>query len=262
MGNYLLGCGTDLPVRQKKFLVLFASVEEGVALRESQKQLQAVETNMGRTNQRPLDSYSFSRQAALQLAFNNWSDEVGFRDEARNQEFASLVSEKETLQRWRLTDEHLTLSQPLLPMEISSPRWKSINTEWADLLPNFKGVVRTLEKTVWLDELARMCAQRFDSTYRSDMGVRKFYETKSANRKEHAREIHRCIETELMNDWKNGVRSMYEINLILAALLASCGTAIRSASKAAGTAPAWRFTWRAMEATCQSFLFRASRHSA
>jgi hypothetical protein len=24
-------------------------------------------------------------------------------------------------------------------------------------LPNFKGVVRGLEKTVWLDELARMC---------------------------------------------------------------------------------------------------------
>ncbi len=166
-------------------------------------------------------AYSFTRQAALQLAFNNWSDEVGFRNEARNQEFASLVSEKETLQRWRLTDEHLTLSLPLLPMEISSPRWKSINTEWADLLPNFKGVVRGLEKTVWLDELARMCAQRFDLTYRSDMGVRKFYETKAANRKEHAREIHRCIETELMNDWKNGVRSMHEINLILAALLAS-----------------------------------------
>ena len=48
-------------------------------------------------------AYSFTRQAALQLAFNNWSDDVGFRDEARNQEFASLVSEKETLQRWRLT---------------------------------------------------------------------------------------------------------------------------------------------------------------
>ena len=106
-------------------------------------------------------------------------------------------------------------------MEISSQRWKPINTEWADLLPNFKGVVRSLDKHVWLDELARMCEQRFSSTYRSDMGVRKFYETKAANRKEHAREIHRLIEAELINDWKNGVRSMHEIGLILAALLAS-----------------------------------------
>jgi hypothetical protein len=166
-------------------------------------------------------AYSFTRQAALQLAFNNWSDEVGFRDEARNQEFASLVNEKETLQRWRLTDEHVTLSQPVLPMEISSPRWKPINTEWADLLPNFKSVVRSLEPHVWLDELTRMCEQRFNSTYRSDMGVRKFYETKAANRKEHAREIRRLIETELINDWKNGVRSMHEIGLILGALIAS-----------------------------------------
>ena len=60
--------------------------------------------------------------------------------------------------------------------------------EWADLLPNFKGVVRSLDKPVWLDELARMCEQRFSSTYRSDMGVRKFYEVKTANRKEHGNE--------------------------------------------------------------------------
>lgn len=106
-------------------------------------------------------------------------------------------------------------------MEISSPRWKPINTEWTDLLPNFKGVVRSLDKHVWLDELARMCEQRFSSTYRSDMGVQKFYETRAANRKEHAREIRRLIEAELINDWKNGARSMHEIGLILAALLAS-----------------------------------------
>ena len=139
------------------------------------------------------------------------------------------MSEKETLQRWRLTDEHLTLSQPLLPMEISSPHWKPINTEWADLLPNFKGVVRSLDKPVWLDELARMCEQRFSSTYRSDMGVRKFYEVKTANRKEHAREIRRLIETELINDWKNGVRSMYEIGLILTAVLASLEDRLKGA---------------------------------
>jgi hypothetical protein len=174
-------------------------------------------------------AYSFSRQAALQLAFNNWSDDVGFRDEARNQEFATLVREKETLERWRLSDAHLTLSLPVLPMEISSPRWKPINTEWADLLPNFKSVVRTLDKAAWLDELARMCEQRFSGTYRSDMGVRKFYETKTANRKEHAREIRRLIETELMNDWKNGVRSMHEIGLLLFALLAALEDRIRAA---------------------------------
>ena len=166
-------------------------------------------------------AYSFTRQAALQLAYNNWSDEMGFRDEARNQEFASLVNEKETLQRWRLTDEHLTLSLPVLPMEVSSKRWKPINTEWADLLPNFKSVVRSLDQHVWLDELARMCEQRFNSTYRSDMGVPKFYETKAANHKEHAREIRRLIETELINEWKNGVRSMHEIGLILSALVVS-----------------------------------------
>ena len=176
-------------------------------------------------------AYSFTRQAALQLAFNYWSDELGFRDEARNQEFATVVSERDNLSRWRLGDEHLTLSLPVLPMEVNSPRWKPIHTEWADLLPSFKGVVRDLDNRVWLDELAKMCAQRFDSTYRSDMGVRKFYETKGANRREHAREIRRRLETELLNDWRNGERSMQEVGLLLGALIASLEDRARAADE-------------------------------
>lgn len=164
-------------------------------------------------------AYSFTRQAALQLAFNHWSDEVGFRNDARNQEFALFVNEQETRLRWRLTDEHLTLSEPVLPMEGASKSWKPINREWADLVPRFKEAARHADRSQWLDQLARLCEERFNATYRSDMGVRKFYETKKANRKEHAREIRRLIEADLIQDWKNGVKSMHDIGLILDALL-------------------------------------------
>ena len=78
---------------------------------------------------------SFTRQAALQLAFNNWSDDVGFRDEARNQEVASLVSEKGNTSALAAYHEHLMLSAAALLMILYAGTQS--NTEWADLLPNF-----------------------------------------------------------------------------------------------------------------------------
>ena len=47
----------------------------------------------------------------------------------------------------------------------------------------------------------------FEDGYRG-LGVRKFYETKLSARKEHVREIRRRIESEVFEEWKNGVKSM------------------------------------------------------
>ncbi|MDQ6707017.1 MAG: tubulin-like doman-containing protein [Acidobacteriota bacterium] len=71
-------------------------------------------------------TYQFARQAALQLQYNRWSDTTGFMDETSNSSFNELVRQKETVERWRLTDEHLTLSLGILPDEVSNRRWKPI----------------------------------------------------------------------------------------------------------------------------------------
>jgi hypothetical protein len=173
-------------------------------------------------------AYSFARQAALQLAFNSWSDAQGFLDEPKNQDFGEAVRQRETLQRWRITDEHLTLSLGILPQEIKDPHWKPINQEWADVMPNFKSLVREENDRVWLDELAKMCQQRYDDNYRG-LGVRKFYETKLAARKEHAGEIRRVIENELFDNWRNGAASMHDIGRHLVALLTYLGERLSAA---------------------------------
>ena len=147
-------------------------------------------------------TYRFARQAALQLRFNNWSDSLGFLDEPRTLDFGTFVREREVQERWLLSDEHLSLSRGILVEEINNRRWKPIQSEWLDLLPEFVTMVQGKETSTWLAELARLCAQRFDETYRG-LGVRKFYETKLLARREHAREIRRQIETELMEEWKN-----------------------------------------------------------
>ena len=163
-------------------------------------------------------AYSFARQAALQLAFNNWSDTLGYFDEPRNQDFGEYVRQKETLQSWRLTDDQMTLSLGTLPEEISNTKWKPISSDWQEVIPNFKSVARGLDKKIWLDEFQKTCQQRYSHNWRG-MGVQKFYETKLAVRKEHAKEIRRNIEGQLFAEWQNGAKSMHDVNREVSALL-------------------------------------------
>lgn len=168
-------------------------------------------------------TYQFARQGALQLQYNRWSDSTGFVDEATNQSFHEYVRAKETQQRWRITDEHLCLSEGILPDEISNRRWKPINQFWTELIPNFKSYVRenfASNERVWLDELSKLCEQAYGQNYR-DLGVRKFYETKRNDAKDHAREMRGRIEADLFQEWATGVKSMQDISRLLTALLAS-----------------------------------------
>jgi hypothetical protein len=165
-------------------------------------------------------TYNFARQAALQLRYNTWSDTSGFVDEARNLDFHEFVSQKETQFKWAITDEHLTLSVGILPEDASNKKWKPINNEWQDVLPNFKSLVREKSRETWLDELSKLCEKRFDQDYRG-LGVRNFYKTKLKTKKEHVREIRQHVEDDLFSEWKNGVKSAQDSSRLLAALLES-----------------------------------------
>ena len=168
-------------------------------------------------------TYQLARQAALQLQYNRWSDTVGYLDESVNQSFNEFVRQKETVERWRLTDEHLTLSQGILPDEANNRRWKPIQAFWMDLQPNFQTQVHesfVKDERVWMAELAKMYQQAYNENYR-DLGVRKFYETKRGDARDHARELRSRIERDLFQDWTNGARSMQDTGRLLSALLAS-----------------------------------------
>jgi len=168
-------------------------------------------------------TYQLARQASLQLQYNRWSDSVGFLDEAANQSFNEFVRQKETIERWRLSDEHLSLSTGILPDEVNNRRWKPNHQFWLDLQPNFQSAVResfASDERVWLAELAKLYQQAFNDNYR-DLGVRKFYETKRGDTRDHARELRSRIERDLFADWVNGTRSMQDTARLLAALLAA-----------------------------------------
>ncbi len=167
-------------------------------------------------------TYQLARQAALQLQYNRWSETTGFLDESANQSFNEFVRQKDTLERWRLTDEHLTLSVGILPDEANNRRWKPIPQFWMDLQPNFQAQVResfASDERVWIAQLSKMYRQAYDENYR-DLGVKKFYETKRADAKDQARELRSRMERDLFQDWANGTRSAQDTSRLIAAVLA------------------------------------------
>lgn len=168
-------------------------------------------------------TYAFARQAALQLMFNRWSDDFGYTEEPVNQSFNEYVRLKETQERWYLTDERLQLSEGILPDEMKNKRWKPVTQFWMDLVPNFKSHVRETHgknEAVWLDELGKLCETAFSQNYR-DLGVKKFYETKRGEQKDHVRELRGRIEADLFQEWATGVKSMFDISRLMTALIGS-----------------------------------------
>ena len=167
-------------------------------------------------------SLNFARQAIQQLRHNNWQDTLGFVDQPRNLDVASFVRQADTLGRWALTDDYLTLSVPILASDDTLKKWKPITAEWENVVPTFKSMAREGAAPGWPDELAKLMQKRFEEGFRN-AGVAPFYRTKSMARRDMAREVRGRIERELFDDWRTGARSAAEISRVLAALADALG---------------------------------------
>ncbi|MEX2264243.1 MAG: tubulin-like doman-containing protein [Bryobacteraceae bacterium] len=168
-------------------------------------------------------SYSFARQAVLQLLFNKWVDGQGYKEEAVNQSFHEFVKDKATEERWFLTDDRLTLSEGILKDEINNKNWKPVGDFWKLIVPNYVTHVLGSHKDNvegMLPEFTKLCDAVYKEQYRGS-GVGAFYETKRSDMRDQVREIRNRIEADLFADWKNGVKSMHDLSRLLAALLAA-----------------------------------------
>lgn len=170
-------------------------------------------------------SYHFALQVGLHLLYNNWDDSKGFVRASKNDDYFQLVAQKATQARWLLSTEHLCLSLGILPADHN--QWAPIDADWDAVAPRFKTLVRAGDdKAVWLDELRRLFAERWQRDFRSrntgeQGGVLRFYDLKLRSRAQMAREIRQRVERDLFEDWKNGVRSIHELGSLMSALVTS-----------------------------------------
>lgn len=152
--------------------------------------------------------YCFARQGVLQSLYNNWSDNFGYTQEPRNENVVELVRGAEARNRWKLSNEHLTLSSPILDHEKT---WKPLDAEW-DVVEKLQLATREKESDhrLWLSGLSAKCVEFYEATFRG-YGVEKFFATKEADAKDQAREICQIIEADLFSEWREGKHSVHDL---------------------------------------------------
>jgi hypothetical protein len=168
-------------------------------------------------------TYSFARQAAHQLLYNQWIEGVGFKDEATPNNFQTYVRDPATLTKWYLTDERLMLSEGILNAELENKNWRPINDYWKALVPNYVTHVMDQYKgsdIKMLAELTKLCENAFREEYRG-CGVGRFYQTQRAEMADHVRQLRRQVEGDLFSRWRNGEMSMHEVDRLVQALIDS-----------------------------------------
>lgn len=162
-------------------------------------------------------TFSFAKQSLLQFKYNNWSDDLGYRDQPKNEDYISFVTDKATLNSWLLSDAHLSLSLPILQSE-KEQKWKTFQDDWNAVVPNLANVAWNKDKSRSINELAKLCEERFEKNFRK-VGVSEFYKIKEQARKDIAKEICDTIQQDLFGQWQTGQKSIYEISRLMDTLI-------------------------------------------
>lgn len=162
-------------------------------------------------------TYSFALQALCRIRFNNWSDELGYRDEALPEDYRSMVFDnKQFLKSVCLTDGHLMLSLPVLESE-TEQHWKTFVDDWEAIMPIIGDSSWNNNPDNALQEMARLCQDRFEKKFRNN-GVPNFFSVKLKSKSEHAKQIAALIEKNLFEQWKSGERPLYGIARLVATI--------------------------------------------
>lgn len=151
-------------------------------------------------------SFSFGRQSLLQMRFNNWNDDLGYRDTPANRDFASDVAGSDLQEKWRFSDKHLMLELPILPTDENkfgpfAPYWAGIIPRWSQLAEKENQPLAKLEE---------LCAKGYNELFRQ-VGAVQFYEGKTASKDQHAQEICDRMERYIFDKWKLGDLSLYNM---------------------------------------------------
>ena len=160
---------------------------------------------------------SFAQQGVHQLRFNNWQQAIGFADESKNFDANAVVRAADVLADWKLSDDYLLLAESILGSDDLKRSWKSLVEEWASVMPAFKQLAQQQEPKAWVTSLSSFYQKRFDESFRN-LGVKEFYRIKELSKLEMAKEIRKLIDEDLLEQWKNGSRSLQEISKIIDAL--------------------------------------------
>lgn len=156
-------------------------------------------------------TYSLGRQSLLQLRYNNWNDDMGFRDAPANMDWGEYVKGQDKklgnpLEDWRFTDKHITLDLPILPSD--EGKWGTVSAYWGKVIPKWledaSGTPQPIAK------LNEFCSKGLATGFRG-AGVAEFYSGKKEVREKIADEICSRMEAGIFDKWASGTFSLFNL---------------------------------------------------
>lgn len=170
-------------------------------------------------------TYSYARQAALQLTYNYWVDGKGY-DERTLEEVGSGYREEiknpKNRGRWMLDASHLMLSEPIIE-STATKTWRTLDNTWSSRIAREVTDITNSEpdKKKWVNQLSERCKNFYEKDFRN-VGVKSFYKNQREEINAYASRIRRHIEQILFDEWVTGSRSALEIEKYVGFLIEDC----------------------------------------
>lgn len=169
-------------------------------------------------------TYHYAHRVGRQFLFNHWANGIGYIDTKQNIDFTAVVADVAKLGGWLLSDEHLTLSRPILPTDGINAAGKLVWQPLAQFWPavanqaavDIKG--SGTPKEGWLTALQNTLGQIFGQGFRS-AGVGNFFLQKTQGVTQMAAQIRGSVERELFDAWRNGQYGIADIQSLLECLV-------------------------------------------
>jgi hypothetical protein len=159
-------------------------------------------------------TYSFARQAALQLQFNNWSSTQGYIDLPKNEAFAQYVADARNHERWKMADVNLCLEKGILPAEVLD-KWAKAEDEWKAAINGFAQLaMNAMPKEAGMSKLIQLADNHFNANWRSK-GIVDFFRIKEGDIRDQSKEVRHLVEADLWAKWAAGEWSMFDIARLL-----------------------------------------------
>jgi hypothetical protein len=170
-------------------------------------------------------TYSYARQAALQLTYNYWIDGKGY-DERTLEEVGSGYREEiknpKNRGRWLLDASHLMLSEPIIE-STATKTWRTLDNTWSSRIAREVSDITNAEpdKKKWVNILSDRCKNFYEKDFRN-VGVKAFYKNQREEINAYSTFIRRHIEQILFDEWVTGSRSALEIEKYVGYLIEDC----------------------------------------
>lgn len=169
-------------------------------------------------------TYHYAHRAARQFLFNHWANGIGYIDRKQNIDFNAIVADPAKLGGWLLSDEHLTLSRPILPTDGINPAGRQTWQQYVQFWPSVANAAAMdikagdAKKEGWITALQVTLGQIQGQGFRS-AGVGNFFLQKSQAVTQMAAQVRGAVEKEVFAAWRNGQYGIADLQSLVEALI-------------------------------------------